>query len=74
MSSRSSTSISKTDDDVGGYYDVCGNWEYLFYESTGDVPAEVSVIIPLYNYATTIVECLETVAAQTFKVVGRCGC
>jgi glycosyltransferase involved in cell wall biosynthesis len=37
------------------------------YESVHPVRAEVSVIIPLYNYANTIVECLETVVAQDLE-------
>jgi glycosyltransferase involved in cell wall biosynthesis len=41
----------------------------LVYENASEVPAEVAVIIPLYNYAATIVECLETVAAQDLEVL-----
>jgi len=70
MPSRSLTPITKTDDKVGQIrpYDV-RQLGKLVYERTSDVPAEVSVIIPLYNYATTIVECLETVAAQDLEVL-----
>jgi glycosyltransferase involved in cell wall biosynthesis len=37
------------------------------YESARGASAEVSVIIPLYNYASVIVECLETVIAQDLE-------
>jgi glycosyltransferase involved in cell wall biosynthesis len=70
MPSRSLTPITKTDDNVGQIrpYEVRQLGKPV-YESTSDVPAEVSVIIPLYNYATTIVECLETVAAQDLEII-----
>jgi glycosyltransferase involved in cell wall biosynthesis len=68
MPSRALTRIAKTDYDVGQIrpYDV-KRLGKLVYESTSDIPAEVSVIIPLYNYATTIIECLETVVAQDLE-------
>src|ERR1700736_4727635 len=36
----------------------------VIYESRGDRAAEVAVIIPLYNYAHTIVEALDSVVTQ----------
>jgi glycosyltransferase involved in cell wall biosynthesis len=68
-SARSSTSITNTDGNVGQIRAHVRQLGISVYESTSDVPAEVSVIIPLYNYATTIVECLETVAAQDLEVL-----
>lgn len=39
------------------------------FEANRDGPAEVAVIIPLYNCEAHIVECLESVAAQTLERV-----
>jgi glycosyltransferase involved in cell wall biosynthesis len=37
------------------------------YENAGRTSAEISVIVPLYNYEDVIVECLETVVAQDLE-------
>jgi len=37
------------------------------FESDSKGHAEIAVIIPLYNYATTILECLESVASQDLE-------
>jgi glycosyltransferase involved in cell wall biosynthesis len=68
MPPRSLPPITKTGDNVGQIrrYDV-RQLATSVYESRREVPAKVSVIIPLYNYATTIVECLETVVTQDLE-------
>src|SRR5215472_14596808 len=45
-------------------YDVASLAELVYESENGTVPAQIAVIIPLYNYAVTVLEALDSVVRQ----------